>query len=756
MPPLGIEYYPLNKELAEASSLSLPKAVELVNLLLKEALPYAHLVSCYRDADSEIVVIDIEPEVPQHPVFDVRAVERIAIVFKAADEAHQEVLALRKDFPIVPHMNFGSGNTPRSLCLYLIKYADLKPSWTAAALLQQLHHWLNQTARGELHERDQPLEQVFYAPPENIILPSKLFENGNLELAERLTFRTLGTTLGKSTFVAFPVEQTAIGTQNENLNLLTFIYTTPPLVHGLIREQPRTLAGLIDYLGASGNDFIEKLRNQVVAWYDLKRSDVQSRLLILLRIPKRRQENDAVEAVEVWSFASIKLLLEIGIDLGIWVFQGLELARLIPIDITKRGNSIELYLLNPIRALTRESAAAFNGLAISTKNCIAIGVGSLGSQVVNNLMRAGQGFWTLVDEDQYLPHNVARHYLPGLVVGFGKAKTMGSVLEGLFENNKVKVIEADVLKAPSNELLEAYSQADLILDMSASIAVARELTLSTNSPARRVSLFLNPSGSDLVLLAEAPDRKLRLDQLEMEYYRALMQLPELSNHLVQEGEPIRYSHACRDISVQIPQDQVALHAAISSRAVQYILHSQTDPCIKIWQASSDLTVSMQEIHPESYVEMQAGLWTLNIAESVINNIASQRTARLPNETGGVLVGTFDTQRRHLYIIDLIPSPPDSQEWPTAYYRGVEGLLDELLRIERLTGKQVVYVGEWHSHPKGAAITPSNDDRKLFAWLQNFRLRDGLPAVIAIAGDHSSIGWYVDNLDADFAVFTPNS
>ena len=46
-----------------------------------------------------------------------------------------------------------------------------------------------------------------------------------------------------------------------------------------------------------------------------------------------------------------------------------------------------------------------------------MGAGALGSQVIITLARSGFGNWTIVDEDDLLPHNLARHALNGFYVG---------------------------------------------------------------------------------------------------------------------------------------------------------------------------------------------------------------------------------------------------------------------------------------------------------------------------------------------------
>ena len=86
-----------------------------------------------------------------------------------------------------------------------------------------------------------------------------------------------------------------------------------------------------------------------------------------------------------------------------------------------------------------------------------------------------------------------------------------------------------------------------------------------------------------------------------------------------------------------------------------------------------------------------------------------RMKGLPKETGGVLIGYFDVPRRCVYVVDALPPPRDSIEHETAFIRGYAGLQDELDRIEERTGGQVVYVGEWHSHPDGAGVDLSDDD-----------------------------------------------
>lgn len=69
------------------------------------------------------------------------------------------------------------------------------------------------------------------------------------------------------------------------------------------------------------------------------------------------------------------------------------------------------------------------------------------------------------------------------------------------------------------------------------------------------------------------------------------------------------------------------------------------------------------------------------------------------------------------------------------------MLDSLETIRGQTGGQFEYVGEWHSHP-GPSTRPSKDDGKLFDWLAQHRLMDGIPALMAIVGEGTS-RWLVE-------------
>lgn len=725
-------------EVISPGALTIPKARELAGVMASGLLPYVRFVESRRDGDHELVVLDVEPEVPQRPVHDIRRVERIAVRFDPKDRLAPDPLALRIDFPQVPHTNFRVEEHPRSLCLFEERYEDQKPRWTAAMFAKQLHRWLSRTARGELHESDQPLEPFFVGSLTPIVLPERFYGTERIDALVRLVITAVPHRQNEFAFIAAEGEpQTEGGSEFPFMGMMV---EGEPRTHGVIRLQPTNLGQLHDYLTEVGYDLVGNLKAQIKGWRESDRDVLDRSLILIVRLPKRRMDESAPESVDVWAFATLKDLRAIGQALGLWEVHAEHLIDLIGGGVTQ-PEDVPLDLLNPMSAFTRQQAASANGLAGPVnRRILSVGAGALGSQVMMNLMRSGYGVWTIVDEDRLLPHNLARHELGGNAVAYSKALVLSVVANGLYNGETIaKAIVADVLAPPADDLRNAFSEAEVVLDMSASVTVARHLVHSVDSPARRVSLFLNPDGTDLVLLAEDGQRRVRLDELEMQYYRELVHRSELSRHLLRNGERIRYAHGCRDVTASISQEQVAVHAGVGARAIRRVVESP-DATLAIWKANEDLGISVLKGEPVPYDRRTFGEWTLSLDPRLLRALRELRAAKLPNETGGVLLGAFDLQRKVVYVVDTIPSPPDSEEWPTLYIRGHEGLREQVEAVDRVTGGGLQYVGEWHSHPEGAGCTPSEDDQKVFAWLSAYMAQDGLPPLMVIIGSQGESRW----------------
>jgi hypothetical protein len=716
------------------------KGRDLAERVGRGDLPYASLVET-RIADGvDIVILDVETEVPQLREHDIRSVERVAVCFDHLDARMPEVLALREDFPATAHLNPPVEDIPKSLCLFEEEYADIRRRWTSAFLIRRLQEWLRLTARGELHADDQPLEQVLAGTGDQVILPYVLSVPDNeTDDSQVVRLRVAGIDEHRARCL-IQVDLASGDDKFKSLDWFSLSFTSSPRGPGPIASTPRTIGDLHTFLADGGDDLVGVLRRLLLEW-PREAAALAARLLLIVRIPKRRTDTSDVERVETWAFLGPSVL-EVGVALGVWETGPRGFALMVPMPAERRGQDAPLTGMSVVFRISRHQAALLNGREASDdRRIVGVGAGALGSQVILNAARAAVGFWTVVDRDRLLPHNLARHAIAGFGTGYHKVNVLAVAANALTDGPAAfESIVADVLKpGPESETLEErFASADLVLDMAASIPVSRHLAHDAPGAAKRVSFFLNPVGSDLVMLAEDGRRDTRLDALEMQYYRAVLRDGRLRDHFRQPNGRMRYGTSCRDVSARLPQAQVALHAAIAARRLPDLCH-QDEATNQVWQAPqrADDVIAL-DFAPRRVTRQGAGDWTVVYDDGLVETIVGLRQSRLPNETGGILLGAFDIERRIVYVVDTISSPLDSQERTTLYIRGVEGLHKRLEGAQKRTLGQLEYVGEWHSHPDGCACMPSRDDLTVLSWLSSHMDADGVPGVMMIACEGSAL------------------
>jgi integrative and conjugative element protein (TIGR02256 family) len=733
-----------------SDALLVERAKALARSLQNGHCAFATFAECRKNGTDEVIVFDVEVELGQRRVHAIERTERIAAVFSTTDDHTPEVLALRSDFPDdVPHLNMRDHEF-RSLCLYDERWRDLKRRWTAPAFVETIRQWLALTAKGTLHADDQALEPLLSGAAGWIVIPHDIFSSAN---SDDVLALSIAATKFDKTGCFVIAERPQPQATNRQVNCVATTFRGEPQQHGIIRRKPPDLEQLDHVLCNAGIRLLDELRLRIPAW--LKHAEqaashkaeqeaktaalLNSRLIMITWLPKTRGPEGEPEGRDVWSFITADTIRQIGADIGLWDVQGAQIGRLIGGDSSRTGLNTVVEMLSTCLTLSRGAAARMNGLeAQDDRRIVAIGAGALGSQVIDNLARSGFGKWTIVDDDRLLPHNVARHVLNHEAVGFPKATAMSMVANAITDDvDAFESIDVDVL-CPGDEearLQERMSEADLLLDMAASVTVSRFLGRDVTSSARRTSVFLNTSGQDLVILAENNARTIPMDALEMQFYRALVSNGDLASHFEPRDLRIRYGQSCRDVTSRIPQTRMSLHAAIAAHEIKQ-LSGSAEAAITIWRSADDMSVQRIDVAPLPILEQRFNGWTLVTDQGVLDRVANLRTSRLRNETGGVFVGSFDLERKIVYVVDTIPSPPDSKEWPMLYIRGCRGLKPRVEAVSKQTDGMLQYVGEWHSHANRRSTRPSKDDMKVFAWLTEVMDPDGLPGLMMIVGQRA--------------------
>ena len=633
--------------LSSVKELTISKASAFAMYLSSGKHAYAELVEIRKDCESgrETIVCDVAVEVNQDRANPILDRERLAVSFDPQDEQMPEVVSLRANFPWVPHLNPRESEFPRSLCLYEFPYSTVKLRWTPTGYVERIRQWLSLNAEGRLHQEDQPLEHVFLGAFPPLILPSDFLQTIN-----RASGPNDGVTyFGVHAVGASPQDVTGFLVTNPKLagmqvrpdHVATAVLAAPQK-HGVIRNTPTTLRDVINVMNEVNIDLLDILRQRVRHWRDADPAVIGARLLLVLIFPKMREEGTPQETWEwdMWGFLLRDQLRDVGRKLGIWeVTPGGTIATLIVPD-ADRSAEIAVQIVNPVTQLTKAMAARYNGTLDDQRKCAMVGIGALGSMTLLNLARKGFGIWSIIDDDLMMPHNGARHALT--TTGSGAPKVVGvkQLIDVLYEETAVAAISrANILRPDLGgaALNAIFSDADVIVDCSADVAAARHLALDVKGNARRLSLFLSPSGEQLVLLLEDAMRSIKLDSLEMQFYRMLLSVEGLNDHYASAGNMLRYGRSCRDLSAILSSDAITLFAGVGSRAIERLLADEK-AIIQVWKTASDFSVKSFDTSPRASFQMAMAGFSIVWDEAVVEKLMWLRGEKLPKETGGALLG----------------------------------------------------------------------------------------------------------------------
>lgn len=686
----------------------------------------------------EYIVLDVECHgIPPNNVFGINFRERLAICIPEDSSKIVEVLALRKDFPLLMHLNSVRVNAPANLCLYFEPAIAVLRTWTAQNFLRRIQWWLEKSSKSELHPADQPVEQLFFSSPYELVLPwnfDTLVEDHN----QRFLIVSGPQRADESiTFFILPASQA----ESNKLNIKPIELRLPPIVHGHIEHNPSTLGELADVLKQRNIDLNSELQCQIEHLVDETGVPVDSDgtlTVMLLFIPISRSENTAPEKIAVRAFLMQTGILNLGKELGMLIVHNQLFYKdgLGKLSVSQNSSWREnlLFPLEILRTLDSAAARAQSGLTETGEQSVLIGAGSLGSAMLNLWARSGWGQWAVVDKDHLKPHNLTRHIAFGTQLGLNKSDAVAYLHDALTMGASSIVAICDDVTIPNSNTKELLSTSKLVVDASTTLEYPR-LASVQDSFARHISVFITPDGNAAVLLAEDKARAIRLRTIEAQYYRTVINSSWGENHLKANLGTFWSGASCRDISTVLPYSRITAHAATLTEQVQQIpIHPEA--AIRIWERDPELgnvNFYQQAVYQERKLDFDN--LEISIDYGLEEKLRNLRNLALPCETGGVLIGYIDFNIKSIVIVDALVAPPDSVSTTNSFERGTVGLMERIAEASKRTAGIVQYIGEWHSHPKNYSATPSQNDISQLAYLSLNMVDDGLPAVSLIVGEH---------------------
>ena len=689
----------------------------------------------------EVLVVDVECDgVPSRNPAGIQYRERLALFVPEDTGALVEVSALRKSFPVLMHQNHGTRDGAASLCLYFEPTPTVMRTWTPQRFLRRIQWWLEQSAKGELHPADQPVEHLFFASKYELVLP------WNLDALQATAGMKMAVARGKTrpdgggTFLLRPAGSGG----NQPAGSATLIeLMLPPVVQRFVERDPSTLGGLADMLEHRG---VQLLPRMIAALTDgvgnagVPAGLAESFVVIVVHIPLVREAGGAVQKVSRRAFLVLGDARELGVKTGALYLLDKKYFAEIQGSVLARAPAIEwkserIFPMSVLQFPDSAAARKQSSIHVEGPRAALVGAGALGSAMLNLWIRAGWGQWSVIDKDHVKPHNLVRHMAFSQHVGELKCDVVSELCGAATEGAaNVTAVRGDACDAGVPAIKEALNSGSLVVDASAALEYPRQASFQDALP-RHVTVFVTPAGNGAALMFEDRARSMRLRTLEAQYYRAVIQQAWGERHL--EGHLGTYwsGASCRDISVAMPYSRIAVHA--STLAEQVMFRAQSDEaCIRVWERDPETGgVSVHDVEPATERRLDFGDLTVFYDDGLAAHLKALRLAALPNETGGVLLGYHDFNVGAIVLVDALPAPSDSHASPGSFERGTSGLVSAVQDASARTAGIVGYVGEWHSHPRGHSAKPSRDDLIQLAELSLGMHGDGLPALQLIVGEN---------------------
>lgn len=397
-------------------------------------------------------------------------------------------------------------------------------------------------------------------------------------------------------------------------------------------------------------------------------------------------------------------------------------------------------------------AQEVSGTQYNLSNSTIFGCGALGSKIVMHFTRNGYTDYLLVDPDKISPHNMVRYGLTANVIGEIKSKALLDEGKKLFPYDKLNGLSFSISGegAFAGKLVQLIEKGDWLFDFTASESFFNILVNSkviTNPKVCRV--IISDFGNKGIMYLEGKNRNPRLDDLLVSLYSQSLENSNISNWLqaeynVSENNKtlISVGVGCNSETTILSDEVISLHASYHSGLIKKLSNSNvkendfgsvyiSDIVNKEEQYSVQnlkLTISPFDV----FSAINDNSWQIRYRAGIIAQLKSEMGMAMPNETGGIFIGSINYKTKTIHVLDIVNAPTDSSSSPVCFFRGISGLPDKIKEINIKSGFQLGYIGEWHTHPFGPNALSATDMNTVRKFKKEFsNLPTPLPVFISI-------------------------
>lgn len=600
------------------------------------------------------------------------------------------------DFCTYPHINPGLPNH-RSLCLTRENFNDWYAEHTFEDMLQLIHEWFKDAARGGLikYKNGDNFEPVTITSenPMLLIVPGYFDKLVTQKAQNHLLLLSCELDEGKP--IGYSIN---IYKKNGSSTLIAIFYD-----------------GITDKVwnGSFPKDVVETRQKLIRLNFTYKINQLERTI---------KSDNNIVNLYIIRAIKRPVNILGKGSNID---YMGVFTTT----DAWKNNSKELVKQVAFIERNSKEQASYISGTNknLPNKNLLILGCGAIGSRLCENLYKAGITNLTVCDNDNFYWHNVYRHNLTSNDTVNNKAEREVAHLKKIYYTTNLKDVNKDAveyLRSINSEELRGF---DAIIDTTASARVFRNIDKSPRINKKKLVIrYALSNKGNIGLIYVKVDKTNNLG--DFYYYILYCIINNRSKEIDLEEwvkseqdynlDQVRIGEGCHSATMILSDDIITTHTGLASLFIKRILSSSKPIRNSIFlsqiNTEKGITCKTSNYKVEEFYSIPChgeSKWEVRIIKTVLEEIRENVFSHHKKETGGYLLGSIDEKHSTIYVLDTF-IPADNVGNNTSLKLGTIGWEQYKNKIATLTSKQVYYIGDWHSHPKGG-LDCSNTDIATF-------------------------------------------
>jgi hypothetical protein len=322
---------------------------------------------------------------------------------------------------------------------------------------------------------------------------------------------------------------------------------------------------------------------------------------------------------------------------------------------------------------------------IVNSKIVIIGIGAIGSELAEILVRGGIKDLLILDDDIVEHGNICRSNYPFLNVGKSKTSSLSQKLVTISPYINVQQLKKNIYSEinynSKKEINDFLDQADIIFDCTASNELLHALSiLDLKKPI--ISLGISNEARDMICVTNSKDnlfeqRKFFLKQLEHD-----------TENLYYEGigcytPTFRANFADINSLLNLAIRHIDKSFSKKETADSFVLSHTDNGIVK----DKIITFSQKELG-----------FTLSISQHCLNEIEHYSYMHYPLEFGGFLLGGYSRDMNRIYLTNILIA--ENKINGPAFFQPIDNsaVHKKITKIFDKTQGLINYIGEWHTHP----------------------------------------------------------